>query len=72
MHDGHTKYFAKHGNRISSLPKYDPLEIEENFQYAKFRDILRFHQEGKSDYFTFCKEVVKAEIAKWMVDVEFR
>lgn len=70
VRDGHTEYFGKDGNRISSLPKYDPIEIAENCQYAKFREILRFHQEGKSDYFTFCKEVAEAGIAKWMVDVD--
>jgi uncharacterized protein YbcV (DUF1398 family) len=68
--DGHTEYFTKDSNRLSSLPKYDPLEISDQCQPNKFREILRFHQNGNSDYFTFCKEAAEAGIDKWMVDVE--
>jgi uncharacterized protein YbcV (DUF1398 family) len=70
VNDGHTEYFSKDSNKIISLPKYDPIEIAENCQPNQFREILRFHQQGKSDYYSFCKEVAAVGIAKWIVDVD--
>lgn len=69
VEDGHTDYYDKDNNHISSLPKYDPLEIASECSPNKFREILRFHQQGKSDYFSFCKESAEVGIYKWLVDV---
>lgn len=30
---------------------------------------LKLHQQGKTDYFTFCKDCAEAGIEKWKVDL---
>ena len=68
--DSHTKYFGKNGYHIESKPMYDPLTISEIVNKEKFSHCLKIHQEGKTDYHTFCKDCAETGIDKWVVSLD--
>jgi uncharacterized protein YbcV (DUF1398 family) len=68
--DGHTDFLGKNGHEVSSQVKYGPLEISPKSNAAQFRADLKTHQQGASDYPTFCSQCAAAGIVKWIVDME--
>ena len=68
--DSHTEYFGKHGFKTHSKPKYENLVIANICDKDKFRDYLKIHQKGKTDYFTFCNHCAETGIEKWNVNLE--
>ncbi|MGB4448229.1 MAG: DUF1398 family protein [Cloacibacterium sp.] len=67
--DSHTQYFGENNFSINSLPQYEELYIAEITDAHKFMSQLKLHQQGKTDYFTFCKDCAEAGIEKWKVDL---
>lgn len=68
--DSHTEYFGRNDFSIKSKPKYDKLNISEISKKDIFITQLKEHQQGKSDYFTFCKHCAETGIEKWLVDLD--
>lgn len=68
--DGHTTYFGDHDFELTSLPKYEPLIVEETSNADQFIADLRSHQQGNTDYQTFCNDSAAAGVEKWSVDME--
>ena len=66
VNDSHTKYFGKNDYQQKSEPKYDLLSISEHCDKEKFAAYLKSHQNGETDYFTFCKHCAETGIEKWV------
>lgn len=67
--DSHTQYFGADGYQTSSDPMYTPLSIAEATDKTTFTDRLKIHQQGQTDYLTFCKDCAATGIEKWRVDL---
>lgn len=67
--DGHTDYFDKNGHKISSEKKYTNLETAQKSDPEQFQKDLKAHQQGKTDYLTFCHDCAKSGVEKWTVDL---
>lgn len=67
--DGHTDYFGKQDFKISSEEKYDKLIIADNSNLLQFQADIKAHQQGKTNYPTFCADCAKSGIEKWTVDM---
>lgn len=65
--DSHTEYFGKDHYQTKSEPMYEKLVIADNSDKEKFSHYLQIHQQGKTDYFTFCKDCAETGIEKWFV-----
>lgn len=65
--DGHTDYFGKAEYKASSPAKYDWLTIAEESNTEQFKTDLKAHQQGKTDYMTFCSDAAKSGVEKWIV-----
>lgn len=65
--DSHTEYFGKDHYQTKSEPMYEKLVIADNSDKEKFSHSLQIHQQGKTDYFTFCKDCAETGIEKWFV-----
>lgn len=65
--DGHTEYFGKKNYRTSSHAKYEDLDIANTNNKEEFKLYLKIHQQGETDYFTFCKQSAETGIGKWFV-----
>ena len=68
--DSHTVYFGENNFKTSSKPKYDGLTISEKSNNENFKTQLKEHQQGKTDYFTFCKSCAETGIEKWIVNLD--
>ena len=68
--DGHSEYFGKNGYQIKSESKYAVLNIAEKSDSQMFISRLKFHQQGQSDYMTFCNDCAKSGVEKWIVDTQ--
>ena len=69
VNDSHTEYFGENNFRTASKPKYAELIISENSDGENFKGRLNEHQQGKTDYFTFCKDCAETGIEKWIVNL---
>lgn len=68
--DGHTDYFGSNEYKITSIPKYETLDIAEKSDIEQFQNNLKSHQQGKTDFSTFCIDAGKLGIEKWTVCME--
>jgi uncharacterized protein YbcV (DUF1398 family) len=68
--DSHTEYFGKDGYKTKSQPMYENLNIAEKSDKEKFSNYLKIHQQGKTDYITFCRDCAETGIEKWFVSLD--
>jgi len=66
--DGHALYYGSNEFKTSSDSKYAPLLIAETSNIPQFIDNLKWHQQGKTDYLTFCRDCANNGVEKWLVD----
>lgn len=67
--DGQTTYFGRDGHQVVSPAMYPGLNIEGTVDPAQFRHDLGIHQQGQTDFLTFCRDCAKTGVAKWVVDL---
>ncbi|NJN25982.1 MAG: DUF1398 domain-containing protein [Cyclobacteriaceae bacterium] len=68
--DGHTDYYGVNNYKITSPAKYEMLTVAEKSNAEQFKTDLKIHQDGKTDYPTFCSECAMSGIEKWAVCTE--
>jgi uncharacterized protein YbcV (DUF1398 family) len=69
VEDGKTNYFGKEDYSVSSSSKFDQLQISENPSVTEFTKRLKAHQNGESDFLTFCTDCAKNGVQKWVCDL---
>jgi uncharacterized protein YbcV (DUF1398 family) len=67
--DGHTVFESASGEKITSEPKYDALPISEYSNATQFMSDLKHHQQGGTNYPTFCSDSARSGVEKWVVDM---
>ena len=65
--DGHTDYYGKNSVKTSISAKYPTLRIAQVSDSKQFKADLKAHQQGKTNYLTFCNDCAKSGIDKWEV-----
>lgn len=65
--DGHINYWGTDDYQASAGPKYAGLDVVEQSNEEQFKADLKAHQQGKTDYPTFCSDCAKSGIEKWVV-----
>ncbi len=68
--NGRTVYSGKNNFTISSEAQYPLLEVGLEGDKQKLEHILKIHQQGLTDYPTFCRQAAEAGVEKWTVDME--
>jgi uncharacterized protein YbcV (DUF1398 family) len=67
--DGSVSYYGDNDFATSTDKKYDALTIAPSANKERFIEYLVMHQDGQTDYFTFCQHAAQCGIAKWRVDI---
>jgi uncharacterized protein YbcV (DUF1398 family) len=70
VHDGHAVYRGANGYEIQSDAKYAPLPVNDNSNAQQFTQYLKSHQQGGTDYPTFCQHSAETGVEKWTTDME--
>src|ERR1700761_8222418 len=68
--NGQVDYHGTDGFLISSQSIYSNKAISTIASPQLLRQIIAEHQQGKSDFLTFCQQVADAGVAKWVVDTQ--
>lgn len=68
--DGHTEYAGKDSYKISSPARYATLTIARVSDTVTFKEQLKAHQQGKTDYPTFCNMCATTGVNKWIVKLD--
>ena len=69
--NGLSIYFDDEDNAQQDSPaNYPELVINEDSSSDKLMHALKVHQQGETDYFTFCKQAADAGVEKWIIDLE--
>jgi uncharacterized protein YbcV (DUF1398 family) len=69
INDGHVEYYGVNNYVVTSDEKYDTIVVAPNANKERFIEFLVQHQEGQTDYLTFCNHAAQCGIAKWRVDI---
>lgn len=67
--DGHIEYFGENSFEIESAAKYDEIQVAENADIEQFKHYLKIHQNGETDYMSFCNHSAETGVEKWEVDM---
>lgn len=70
VRDGHAEYFGKGDYSVSSGANYSPLKIADKSDPEKFTNYLKIHQQGQTDYPTFCRHSAETGVEKWTLDFD--
>lgn len=65
--DGHTDYYGSNNYKTSGEAKYPPMAIAGISSIEKLKHSLSIHQDGQTDYMTFCKQAAETGVEKWTV-----
>ncbi|OXA87655.1 DUF1398 domain-containing protein [Flavobacterium hercynium] len=69
INDGHVEYYGVNNYVVTSDEKYDVITVAPTANKERFIEFLVQHQEGQTDYLTFCNQAAQCGIAKWRVDI---
>lgn len=69
VNDGHVEYYGVNNYSVISEEKYPEVKIEDTANKERFIEFLFAHNDGQTDYITFCNQSGQCGIAKWRVDI---
>ncbi|MDR4894637.1 MULTISPECIES: DUF1398 domain-containing protein [unclassified Chryseobacterium] len=67
--DGNTEYFNHDNQSVQTGSKYDSLPVSDTLNLENFKIRLKLHQQGGTDYMTFCKDCAENGINGWTMDL---
>ena len=67
--DGRVSYYGTNEYNASTDQKYETLAVAPIVNKERFIEYLVMHQDGQTDYYTFCQHAAQSGIAKWRVDI---
>ncbi len=67
--DGHTDYYGTNDYKTSTPANYEILKVGQTSNTEQFKSDLKAHQQGKTDYLTFCNDSAKSGVEKWVVSI---
>lgn len=70
VEDGHAVYFGDNDYTVQSNSIYPSLSVSDKSNSEEFIRCLKIHQQGQTDYLTFCSDSATAGIEKWTVDMK--
>lgn len=67
--DGNTEYFNTDNQSVQTGNKYEALPTSNTLNLENFKIRLKLHQQGGTDYMTFCKDCAENGIHGWTMDL---
>jgi uncharacterized protein YbcV (DUF1398 family) len=66
--DGVIIYHGENGYEVKGYPKYEPLTINKTANAEALKHTITIHQQGQTDFITFCNQAADAGVEKWTID----
>lgn len=67
--DSRVVYYCDTDYEVSTDKKYEQIHIATTANKDRFIEYLVMHENGETDYFTFCQQAAQCGIAKWRIDI---
>jgi uncharacterized protein YbcV (DUF1398 family) len=68
--DGRTSYYGSGTFKLDSAAKYTALPIATIASSEQLRHAITIHQQGQTDYPTFCLQAAEAGVIKWRTHMQ--
>jgi uncharacterized protein YbcV (DUF1398 family) len=68
--NGQTEYHGTNGFQVNGDPIYAQKVISAQPSPTAVQQIIARHQQGETDFFTFCQQVADTGVNKWVVDTQ--
>lgn len=65
--DCHTDYIGIDGHKVTAPAKYEALTVADTTNTDQFIADLKTHQQGGTDFMTFCRDCARSGVEKWTV-----
>jgi len=69
VNDGHVEYFGADNFRAAATDTYKSITVAPFANKERFIEFLVMHQDGQTDYLTFCNHAAQCGIARWRVNI---
>lgn len=69
VNDGHAEYFGSDDFRAIATEQYTTITVATAVNKERFIEYLVMHQDGQTDYLTFCNHAAQCGIAKWSINI---
>ena len=69
VNDGHSLFLGVNNYQVQTDAKYSSLHIANESDSKTFQHYLKIHQQGHTDYPTFCRHCAETGVEKWTVDM---
>lgn len=66
--DGHAVYYGADDYEVQGIPKYPAKILADNSSAEDLKTALKIHQQGQTDFLTFCQQAADAGVEKWVTD----
>lgn len=63
--NGSTRYYGSNGFVLDAEPKYPKILVNEKGSSEQLKHVISVHQQGQTDYPTFCVQAADAGVEKW-------
>lgn len=68
--NGQTIYYGDNNHEVKSMAIYQPQVIAISSSVIRLRQNIAIHQQGKTDFITFCRQAAEAGVEKWIIDTQ--
>ena len=68
--NGNADYYGVDQCKVSTGARYADLTIAGSANLAQFKADLQSHQQGQTDFPTFCQDCAKSGVEKWVIRTE--
>ncbi|MBL7895299.1 MAG: DUF1398 family protein [Bacteroidia bacterium] len=67
--DSRADFYGANNFKVCMPAKFSPIAVSDNCNVEQFKNDLKNHQQGKTDYLTWRNDTAKSGIEKWKVDL---
>ncbi len=68
--DGSCVFYGDNGHQAEWEPKYQGLPIADVSSKESLKHAISIHQQGQTDFMTFCHQAADAGVIKWVTDLK--
>ena len=68
--NGNSDYYGENNHKVSTGTRYPLLAISDKSDVAQFKLDIKAHQQGNTDFPTFCKDCATSGIEKWVIYID--
>ena len=68
--NGATTYYGSHSFSLNGAAKYPEIAVNSISSFKLIQQVILIHQQGMTDYPTFCQQAATSGVEKWTTDIE--